>query len=116
MSVRDTIRINLKELMVANKVRNVDLARAIGVSKTAVTYWLNGVNSIDIEHMLVICSFFEVSIDEFLSHSSVRPFDVNEERLLDMYRTTGAEGKEDILAAARRSLATDERGSSVASE
>ena len=116
MSVKEEIRINLKELMAANGVKNVDLARAIGVSKVAVTNWLNGNNSIDIEHVPVICDFFGVSIDDFLSHSSARSLDANERRLVNMYRMTDTEGKKAILTTARHSLANSGQGSSTASD
>lgn len=105
MSVKDEIRMNLKELMVANGVRNVDLARAIGVSKVAVTNWLNGSNSIDIEHVPVICNYFGVSIDDFLSHSNSNTLTADETRLVNLFRMNNESGKQAILSAARRSLA-----------
>ena len=105
MSVKDDIRINLSELMALRGVKNVELARAVGVSKVAVTNWLNGSNSIDIERVPAICSFLGVSVDAFLSHSKASSTDPDEARLLSLYRMADEDGKQAILNAARHSLA-----------
>ena len=116
MSVKSEIRANLNELMVANGVKNVELARAIGVSKVAVTNWLSGKNSIDIEKVPAICDFFGVSIDAFLSHPNPNTLDESEVRLIKLYRMSDDEGKKSILTAARHSLASGGRMGSTASE
>lgn len=105
LGIKDDIRTNLNELMTAKGVKNVELARAVGVSKVAVTNWLNGNNSIDIERVPSICEFFGVSIDAFLSHSSPDAIDPREARLLSLYRMADENGKQAILNAARHSLA-----------
>ena len=105
VSVKDDIRTNLKELMVAKGVKNVELARAVGVSKVAVTNWLNGSNSIDIEKVPSICDFFGVSIDAFLSHSNQRTLAPDESRLITLFRMCDEPGKKAILETARHSLA-----------
>lgn len=105
MTVKDEIRTNLKELMSTNGIKNVELARILGMSKVAVTNWLNGNNSIDIEKVPLICDFFGVSIDDFLSHSQTRPLSVDEARLVNMFRMSDDCGKHAILAAARHALA-----------
>ena len=92
--------------MTATGTKNVELARAIGVSKVAVTNWLNGSNSIDIEKVPVICDFFGVSVDAFLSHSSKVALDENEKRLVRLYRMADAKGQNAIMNAARHSLAS----------
>lgn len=66
MDTKEAIRQNLLRLMGESGTKNVELARAVGVSKAAVTNWLNGNNSIDVNLVPKICEFFGVSIDEFL--------------------------------------------------
>ena len=109
LSVKDDIRTNLKELMVAKGVRNVDLARALGVSKVAVTNWLNGANSIDIEKVPLICDFFGVSVDAFLSHSNRVTLSSEETQLVSLFRMADDDGKSSILRTARHSLANSGR-------
>ena len=107
MSVKDEIRTNLHELMTATGTKNVELARAVGVSKVAVTNWLSGNNSIDIEKVPLICDFFGISVDSFLSHSNIATLDDDEKRLLSLYRMNSEAGKKAIMSAARRSLASN---------
>ena len=39
-NIRQTITRNLNELMEKNRIRAIDLAEAVGVSKSAVSHWL----------------------------------------------------------------------------
>ena len=101
MGTKEDIRTTLQGLMLAHGTRNVDLARALKVSNAAVTNWLNGSNSIDIEKVPLICDFFGITIDDFLSHPSSGRLNEAELRILSMYRSLNAEGKRAMTAAAR---------------
>lgn len=86
MNTKEAIRVNLEKLMQQSNTRNVDLARAVGVSKSAVTNWLNGSNSIDMDLVPDICKFFGVTVDEFLNVGTSQPISSEERELIDYYR------------------------------
>lgn len=66
-NIRQTITRNLNELMEKNKIRAIDLAEAVGVSKSAVSHWLAGDNSPNIEVLAKICQVYGVKMSEMLN-------------------------------------------------
>ena len=53
----------LKELRVDENLSVGDLAKEIGVSKMAVSYWERGVRTPNIDELYEIAKFFKVSAD-----------------------------------------------------
>ena len=88
MSTKDEIRDSLRTQLNKNGMKNVELAKLLGVSKGAVTNWLNGTNSIDIELVPRICDIFGISVDEFLGHGHIAEYSLSQEerRLVSIYR------------------------------
>lgn len=70
--MKETIRMNLDDLMVRSATKNTELANEIGVSKAAVSNWRNGTNSIDIDLLPKISEFFNVPIERLLSNPDVK--------------------------------------------
>ena len=66
-NIRQTITKNLNELMEKNRIRAIDLAEAVGVSKSAVSHWLAGDNSPNIEVLAKICQVYGVKMSEMLN-------------------------------------------------
>lgn len=87
MSTKDDIRNNLVALIETRGIKKADLARSLGISKSAVTNWTNGTNSIDIELVPGICAFFDISIDEFLSTQPRQHLSSDEQQLVKLYRS-----------------------------
>ena len=69
-SARDHICTNLTIFLKQKKMTQKSLAQRLGLSQTAVTNWVKGKNSPDIDTLLEICSILEVSINEMLGQSS----------------------------------------------
>lgn len=97
MGTKEAIQQNLCLLMDANKTKNVELARALGVSKAAVTNWRNGRNSIDMDYVPAICRFFNVSVDEFLNVGTRKALSPEEHELIDKLRSVSSDGKQRII-------------------
>ena len=53
----------LKELRVEQKVGQVELATALGVSKGIISLWENGLREPKLGNLVAIANFFKVSID-----------------------------------------------------
>lgn len=115
-TVKEGIRRNLAGLIAASGKRNVDLATAIGVGKSAVSNWVNGNSSIDIERIPAICDFFGVTIDEFFGRAKeMQPNNMSddEEELL-LYRSMHTRERQLVLENARAFAQLS--GSGVASD
>ena len=53
----------LKELRAERKVNQVDLAKAIGVSKGIISLWENGLREPTLTNLVALAKYFDVSID-----------------------------------------------------
>ena len=54
---------NLKELRIEKGVGQVELAKAINVSKGIISLWENGLREPKLSNLIALSKFFEVSID-----------------------------------------------------
>lgn len=61
---KERIRKNLDAFMKEKKVTKAQLARHCHVSSPTVTNWVNGRNSIDVNHLFKIANCLGVSVDE----------------------------------------------------
>lgn len=62
--IRKVIGANIKMLCTIKNIRQKDLADALGVKPSAVTNWVTGKNSIDIETLYRLCEYLDVSLSE----------------------------------------------------
>ena len=65
--VRGTLAENLNQLLKAKGIKAIDLAEKVGVSKSAVSHWLAGDNSPNIEILAKICQEYDVKLSELLN-------------------------------------------------
>lgn len=65
--IRTSLTENLNELMKIKGIKAVDLAEKVGVSKSAVSHWLAGDNSPNIEILAKICQIYDVKLSEMLN-------------------------------------------------
>ena len=97
-NIRQTITRNLNELMEKNRIRAIDLAEAVGVSKSAVSHWLAGDNSPNIEVLAKICQVYGVKMSEMLNdRTELSPAEkqhIKKYRSLDLY---GQKAVDDLL-------------------
>ena len=54
---------NLKSLRIENNIGQVELAKAIGVSKGIISLWENGLREPSMSSLIQLAKFFSVSID-----------------------------------------------------
>lgn len=104
-TVKEGIRRNLVELLAMSGKRNVDLAEACGVGKSAVSNWLSGKTSIDIERIPAICDFLGVTVDEFFGRANaMRPepeLSPDEKELVVLFRNMSPDMQRTLLETAR---------------
>ncbi len=56
----------LKELRLERKMGQVELAKAVGVSKGVISLWENGLREPNMYSLIALAKFFNVSIDELV--------------------------------------------------
>ena len=99
-NIRQTITRNLNELMEKNRIRAIDLAEAVGVSKSAVSHWLAGDNSPNIEVLAKICQVYGVKMSEMLNdRTELSPAEkqhIKKYRSLDHYGRKAVDSLMDI--------------------
>ena len=99
-NIRQTITRNLNELMEKNGIRAIDLAEAVGVSKSAVSHWLAGDNSPNIEVLAKICQVYGVKMSEMLNdRTELSPAEkqhIKKYRSLDLYGQKAVDNLMDI--------------------
>lgn len=65
--VRKALTENLNELIKIKGIKSIDLAESVGVSKSAVSHWLAGDNSPNIEILAKICQIYNVKLSDMLN-------------------------------------------------
>lgn len=114
-NVKQGIRYTLIDLMETSGTRNIDLAEAVGVGKSAVTNWLRGSSSINIENIPAICDYFHITVDEFFgrakdnAQNAPESLTADEKRLLEAYRALDENMRQAAIGAVEGMLATNRR-------
>ena len=57
---------NVRQLRLIKNVRQEDVAKALGTTQRKVSYWENGSTEPDIDMLIQISDYFEVTIDELV--------------------------------------------------
>ena len=63
---QDKFKDNLKALRLEKNLGQVELAKAIGVSKGVISLWENGLREPGMYSLIMLAQFFKVSIDELV--------------------------------------------------
>ncbi len=66
MIYQNKFKENLKELRQEKFLGQVELAKAIGVSKGVISLWENGLREPTMHSLIVLAKFFNISIDELV--------------------------------------------------
>ena len=56
----------LKELRFERNLGQVELAKAIGVSKGVISLWENGLREPNMHSLILLANFFNISLDELV--------------------------------------------------
>jgi len=66
MEYQNKFKDNLKELRLEKELGQVELAKAIGVSKGVISLWENGLREPNMNSLISLSKFFNISIDELV--------------------------------------------------
>lgn len=88
-AIREILRNNLEYYIGRSGLSQKNLAEKIGVSKGAITNWLNGSNSPNIEVLARLCQVLDVKMSDMLTRKdSVTTFSLSdhEKKVITAYR------------------------------
>lgn len=66
MEYQNKFKDNLKELRLERNLGQVELAKAVGVSKGVISLWENGLREPSMYSLIALAKFFNTSIDELV--------------------------------------------------
>ena len=66
MEYQNKFKENLKELRLEKGLGQVELAKAIGVSKGVISLWENGLREPNMYSLVILAKFFNITIDELV--------------------------------------------------
>lgn len=101
MISREIFSRNLRNLMARENINQVELAKALNVTKAAVSYWVNGRSIPQVTVVQRMADLFACSTDDLLKDRSADVARSSAEtRLLSVYRSVSDSGKKYILQQA----------------
>lgn len=66
MNYENKFKDNLKDLRIEKGLGQIELAKAIGVSKGVISLWENGLREPNMYSLILLSKFFKVTIDELV--------------------------------------------------
>ena len=66
MKYENRFKDNLKEFRVERELGQVELAKAVGVSKGVISLWENGLREPNMHSLILLAKYFNVTIDELV--------------------------------------------------
>lgn len=102
--IRKIIGENIKKVCVLKGIRQIDIAEHMGVTQGAVSNWIKGVNSIDIENLAELCAFLGITLNQIYGVEPIDP-DVSlspeESELVNIFRSLNNEARNMLMGTAR---------------
>ena len=101
-NVMDTISVNLKAACKAKKIRQVDIAKSLGVSQACVSNWMNGSNLIDIDNLIALCDLIGITLNQVYGVDPINAVVSSDDlELLSLYNSMNTIGKQAAMASMR---------------
>ena len=94
--IRKVVGRNIKQICSLKGIRQVDIAKHMGVSEGTVSNWIKGTNKIDIESLAEVCSFLGVSLDQIYGMAPITPevsLSPEELHLISIWRSLNSYGR-----------------------
>ena len=95
-NVRAVLQRNLNTYIRSSKLSQKEIAEKLGVSKAAITNWLNGSNSPNMEILANLCTILDVPMSKMLSDETMK-LTAKEKKLLDNFKQLSEKGKDELI-------------------
>ncbi len=101
--IRNNLKKNLGYYLALRDISQKELSERLNVSQSAVTNWIKGKNSPDIEVISDLCRILDVSILDLMGMRDKEPFFNNEElEIIKKYRQLDPRGQAAVLDTLNR--------------
>ncbi|MFI3329216.1 MAG: helix-turn-helix transcriptional regulator [bacterium] len=88
MDAKTRVAENIKKYLVMQGKSQVDLARHLGLTKAAITNWIKGTTSPDINNISEICNYLDISVNDLFGTYDEKYLSVEEKIFVTKYRET----------------------------
>ena len=96
--IRSVLQENLGYYIRNSKMTQKEIAEKLGVSKAAITNWLNGKNSPNMEMLADLCMLLGVRMSDMLSDETGQlRLTAKEKKLLDNFKQLSEKGKDELI-------------------
>ena len=95
-NIRAVLQRNLNIYIKNSRLSQKEIAEKLGVSRAAITNWLNGSNSPNMEVLANLCTILNVPMSKMLSDETVKLTE-KEKRLLDNIKQQSETGKDELI-------------------
>lgn len=95
-NIRAVLQRNLNIYIKNSRLSQKEIAEKLGVSRAAITNWLNGSNSPNMELLANLCTILNVPMSKMLSDETVKLTE-KEKRLLDNFKQLSEKGKDELI-------------------
>ncbi len=85
-TIRDNVKKNLGYYLSLRGITQKELAKKLNVSQSAVTNWIKGKNSPDIELVAEICDILDISVTELFGANANEQYTDRERQVILQYR------------------------------
>ena len=102
--VRRIIGENIKQICEMKGIKQIEIAKYLGISQGSISNWMKGINSIDIENLAKLCEFLGVSLNQIYGVDPITPdtlLTAQESELLSLFRSLNRSGQEMLISTAR---------------
>lgn len=101
--IRENVKRNLGYYLSLKEISQKELAEKLSVSQSAVTNWIKGKNSPDIEVIARMCDVLDISVTDLFGTDGIDQYTDHEKKLIERYRI-----KTDLRKAVNILLGIDE--------
>ncbi len=84
--IRDNVKRNLGYYLSLKEISQKELAEKLNVSQSAITNWIKGKNSPDIETVVQICDILDISVVDLFGTARNDQYTEQEKRVIAQYR------------------------------
>lgn len=88
MDTKEKVAYNIAKYLKAKKKTQVSLANHVGLTKAAISSWIKGTTSPDLNKLIAICDFLDISINDLFGYYEENTLSTEDKVLLQKFRNS----------------------------
>lgn len=86
MDTKEKVAYNIAKYLKAKNKTQVSLAKHVGLTKAAISNWIKGTTSPDLNKLIAICEFLDISINDLFGYYEENTLSTEDKVLLQKFR------------------------------